>query len=238
VTASDRREAIIDAAKDDARAAVDLLLDAIGRILLAHIGAHAVTQPQPSAPDAARLDHSAPNRNWTPEEDAVLAQHYPTRGADGVRAAGVNRSNAAITIRARTKGVRRGDRSWTAEEDALLARHFPRGGVKAVQASGVNRTNASVYKRAQRTGLGRHRPRTAPVITRSLTQQVLDALLEADARDDVLDAELLTRTEKGALRKLRRDNLATQEAPGLWRPTLKGIAQGRNATEPTRQETT
>lgn len=44
-----------------------------------------------------------------------------------------------------------------------------------------------------------------------------------------LDREGRTCAEQEALRTLRRAKLATQEAPGLWRPTLKGIAQQRNA---------
>lgn len=130
MTASDRREAIIDAAKDDARAAVDLLLDAIGRILLAHLDAHEeATPPAPVKPSKSR------------------------------------------------KGV----------------------------------TN----------------PR--PAVARSATQQMLAALIAKDEQDMLFDAEGLTRTEQEALRTLRRAKLATQVAPGLYRPTLKGIAQQRSA---------
>lgn len=130
MTASDRREAIIDAAKDDARQAVDLLLDAIGRILLAHLDAH--------------------------EEAAPPAPVTPSKSRKGV----------------------------------------------------IN-------------------PR--PAVARSATQQMLAALIAKDEQDMLLDAEGLTRTEQEALRTLRRAKLATQVAPGLYRPTLKGIAQQRNA---------
>jgi len=130
VTASDRREGIIDAAKDDARAAVDLLLDAIGRILLAHIDAHEeATPPTPVKPSKPR------------------------------------------------KGV----------------------------------TN------------------TRPAVARSATQQMLAALIAKDEQDMLLDAEGLTRTEQEALRTLRRAKLAVTAAPGLWRPTLAGIAAAREA---------
>lgn len=128
MTASDRREAIIEAAKDDARQAVDLLLDAIGRILLAHIDAHEeATLPEPVKPSKPR------------------------------------------------KGV----------------------------------TN------------------TRPAVARSATQQMLAALIAKDEQDMLLDAEGLTRTEQEALRTLRRAKLAVTAAPGLWRPTLAGIAAAR-----------
>ena len=128
MTASDRREAIIDAAKDDARAAVDLLLDAIGRILLAHIDAHV---------------EAAPPAPVTPSK--------------------------------------------------------PRKGVA--------------------------NPR--PAVARSATQQMLAALIAKDEQDMLLDAEGLTSTEQEALRTLRRAKLAVTAAPGLWRPTLAGIAAAR-----------
>ena len=128
MTALDRRDGIIEAAKDDARAAVDLLLDAIGRILLAHIDAHEeATPPTPVKPSKPR------------------------------------------------KGV----------------------------------TN------------------TRPAVARSATQQMLAALIAKDEQDMLLDAEGLTRTEQEALRTLRRAKLAVTAAPGLWRPTLAGIAAAR-----------
>lgn len=129
MTALDRREAIIDAAKDDARAAVDLLLDAIGRILLAHLDAHESTAPSP----------------------------VPVKPGK------------------------------------------PRKGV----------TN------------------TRPAVARSATQQMLAALIAKDEQDLLLDAEGLTHTEQEALRTLRRAKLAVTAAPGLWRPTLAGIAAAR-----------
>jgi len=128
MTALDRRDGIIEAAKDDARAAVDLLLDAIGRILLAHLDAHEeATLPEPVKPSKPR------------------------------------------------KGV----------------------------------TN------------------TRPAVARSATQQMLAALIAKDEQDMLLDAEGLTRTEQEALRTLRRAKLAVTAAPGLWRPTLAGIAAAR-----------
>lgn len=128
MSALDRREGIIEAAKDDARAAVDLLLDAIGRILLAHLDAHeTTTSPAPVKPSKSR------------------------------------------------KGV-------------------------------IN-------------------PR--PAVARSATQQMLAALIAKDEQDMLLDAEGLTRTEQEALRTLRRAKLAVTAAPGLWRPTLAGIAAAR-----------
>lgn len=128
MTALDRREGIIEAAKDNARAAVDLLLDAIGRILLAHLDAHEeATLPEPVKPSKPR------------------------------------------------KGV----------------------------------TN------------------TRPAVARSATQQMLAALIAKDEQDMLLDAEGLTRTEQEALRTLRRAKLAVTAAPGLWRPTLAGIAAAR-----------
>jgi len=226
VTASDRREAIIDAAKDDARAAVDLLLDAIGRILLAHIDAHESAAQPPTNP---RLPHSAPARHWTPEEDALLRAHHPEGGPAGVQAAGVNRTSAAIKERARKLNLTRHYR-WTPAEDELIERHYPRGGLKAVRAAGVKRDADAIYARAMRLGVKRTYAREEPTTPpQTLTQRLLATLVERDDADLLLDAEDLTSAEQTALRKLRRDNLATQVAPGLYRPTLKGIAQQRSA---------
>ena len=221
MSASDRREAIIDAAKDDARAAVDLLLDAIGRILLAHLDAHETTPPPASV--------TVTGTRWTPEEDALLREHYPEGGRKSVQTAGVNRSSAAITERARKLNLKRHYR-WTPREDELIERNYPRGGLKAVRAAGVNRDADAIYARAMRLGVkrtfAREEPTTPP---QTLTQRLLATLVERDDADLLLDAEDLTSAEQTALRKLRRDNLATQVAPGLYRPTLKGIAQQRSA---------
>lgn len=222
MTASDRREAIIDAAKDDARAAVDLLLDAMGRILLAHIDAHETTPPPTVA-----------GSFWTPEEDALLLRYHPDGGSEAVRAAGVNRSGAAINDRARKLGLTRLDR-WTDAEDALVRRHYALGGSEAVIAAGVKRDADAIYARAMRLGVKRdyaaNREQPDPPETpQTLTQRILATLVERDDADLLLDADDLTSAEQTALRKLRRDNLATQVAPGLYRPTLKGIAQQRNA---------
>jgi len=218
VSASDRREGIIDAAKDDARAAVDQLLDAIGRILLAHLDAHETTPPPTVA-----------GSFWTPEEDALLRAHHPEGGPAGVQAAGVNRTSAAIKERARKLNLTRHYR-WTPAEDELIERHYPRGGLKAVRAAGVKRDADAIYARAMRLGVKRTYAREEPTTPpQTLTQRLLATLVERDDADLLLDAEDLTSAEQTALRKLRRDNLATQVAPGLYRPTLKGIAQQRSA---------
>lgn len=248
MTTLDRREAALDAAREDARHAVDLLLDAIGRILLAHI-------PDAPAPAPAIVSRT----RWTPEEHDLFTAHYPEGGSAACINAGLNRTALAISLRAHRLGIAAPSnlggssaRKWTPAEDNLLRKHYAEHGVKGVLEAGVNRTTSAIYARAVRLGVKHdHRNTNAdaaseaiadvaanpakpstppPGITRTLTQQVLDALLAADARDTVLDAELLTRAEQGALRKLRRDKLATQASPGLWRPTLAAISQQRNAT--------
>lgn len=218
MTSSEQREAVIAAAKDDARQAVDALLDAIGRILLAHIDAHADATPPPVAVSGSQ---------WTLAEDELLRRHYPTLGPEGVIRAGVNRSGAAINDRARKLGLTRLDR-WTDAEDALVRRHYALGGSEAVIAAGVDRSETAIYHRARRLGVRNYTTPTTPAPPEALTRQVLAALIERDADDQLLDADDLTSAEQTALRKLRRDNLATQEAPGLWRPTLAGLAAARN----------
>jgi len=231
MTALDRRDGIIDAAKDDARAAVDQLLDAIGRILLAHLDAHVSAAQPPTNP---RLPHSAPARHWTPEEDALLRAHYPEGGRKGVQTAGVNRTATAIRERARRLNLTRSNYHWTPAEDAVIARHYPRGGLKAVRAAGLKRDGNAVYNRALRLGVNRDyangEPPDPPEAPQTLTQRILATLVERDDADLLLDTDDLTPAEQAALRKLRRDKLATQDAPGLWRPTLGGLTAARNHT--------
>ncbi len=192
MTASDRREAIIDAAKEDARQAVDLLLDAIGRILLAHIEAHVEATPPPPA---ALERVSRAGRAWMLREDELVTLHYPEHGAAGVLTAGVNRSESAVRQRADTLGVKRA--------------YNPR-----------NHTNSAGVQDTQCTPP----PPTPP---RTPTRRVLERLVERDQADMLLDTDELTLSEQAALRKLRRNKLAAQEAPGLWRPTLAGLTEAR-----------
>lgn len=90
-------EKVIEAAKHDAKNAVDQLIDAIGRIMLATLEQH---QAQAASPP--------PNSPYTPEQDQLIRDHYPAGGVKGTRDAGLTGLTATqITKRAHTLGVRR-----------------------------------------------------------------------------------------------------------------------------------
>ena len=65
---------------------------------------------------------------WTAEEDAVIAEYYPTEGGEGC-AERLMRTPSACAARARRIGVRstkiRGrSRPWTDEEERAITRHL------------------------------------------------------------------------------------------------------------------
>jgi len=123
-------------------------------------GSQAAQDSAPPTPQS-RSRHAAPRQNhkrtpWTPEEDALLQEHYPQGGPEAVWAAGVNRTHGSIGYRAHILGTRtRRRNAWTPEEDQLLQHHYPHGGTEAVQAAGVERTNNAIQSRANKAGLTR-----------------------------------------------------------------------------------
>lgn len=126
-------------------------------------------------------------------------------------------------------------RRWTPDEDRLLCEQYPRGGSKAVQAAGVRRSFYAIKSRARAYGLpnpvatGRpaaQRPASSELLTDS-EERVLIELLHADQREALLDQRSLPTGMAGALKGLRRRQLAMHVGDGLWRLSLRGVAEGR-----------
>lgn len=92
---------------------------------------------------------------WTPEEDALLAEKYPSMGKD-VQTLLPNRTLTAIRARANKFSLRapmaKTVRAWTMEEDAILReRYASEGG--AVQAFLPTRSLSSIYAHAGKLNL-------------------------------------------------------------------------------------
>lgn len=211
-------EKTIEAAKHDAKQAVDQLVDAIGRIMLATLEQH---QAQAASPP--------PNSPWTPQEDDLLRQHYPRGGSKGVQTAGVRRSRQSIAQRAHSLNIRF-DGPHTPQTDEHIRTHYPTGGVKAVREAGVTGLTAhQISKRAHALGVKRiktlPKPQPSPSPTAMALNRVLTYLLTADAQDMPLDAQHLTPHDKKCLRELEQRNLAKSLGDHLWAPTLAAIAQ-------------
>lgn len=210
-------ERAIEEAKHDAKQAVDQLIDAIGRIMLATLEQHQAQTPPP------------PNSPWTPAEDELLRQHYPQLGSKGVQTAGVRRSRQSITQRANDLHVRY-DGLFTPQIDDLIRAHYPRGGVQAVREAGATGLTATqISRRAHTLGVKRiktlPKPEPSPSPTAMALNRVLHYLLTADAQDMPLDAQDLTPHDKKCLRELEQRNLAKSLGDHLWAPTLAAIAQ-------------
>lgn len=211
-------EKIIEAATHDAKNAVDQLIDAIGRIMLATLEQH---QAQAASPP--------PNSPWTPQEDDLLRQHYPRGGSKAVQDAGVRRSRQSVRQRAQDLNIRF-DGPYTPQQDALIRQHYPNGGVKATREAGLTGLTATqINKRAHTLGVKRikaiPRPAPEPNPTLNALERVLADLLRADQDDMPLDEKDLTRHDRKCLTELADLNLAKNVGKDLWAPTLAAIAQ-------------
>lgn len=96
-------------------------------------------------------------RKWTAEEEAVLERLYPDHGSAAV-AAVVGRSQKAVIMHARVRGIRRlgqgGGRRWRDEEVEALERLYPEHGAPAVAAA-TGRSEKSVRSQARVRGIRR-----------------------------------------------------------------------------------
>lgn len=210
-------ERAIEEAKHDAKQAVDQLIDAIGRIMLATLEQH---QQQATPP---------PNSPWTPQEDDLLRQHYPRGGSKAVQDAGVRRSRQSVRQRAQDLNIRF-DGPYTPQQDALIRQHYPSGGVKGTRDAGLTGLTATqITKRAHTLGVRRNksipRPAPEPNPTLNALERVLGDLMAADRNDMPLDAQDLTPYDRRCLRELEGMNLAKNLGDHLWAPTLAAIAQ-------------
>lgn len=114
---------------------------------------------QPCTWDAQRRGITRPpsgpsrfSRRWTPEEDAIVRDHYLTKGARGIVHMLRARTKTAIKDRAVVLGVATTTRPWTPEEEAWLARN-----AQATQAEKVRklkRSRGAIRQRLVRLGLG------------------------------------------------------------------------------------
>lgn len=104
---------------------------------------------------------------WSKEEDEVIRQFYPSRGAKGtsneLRSRNYVRTDGAVKERAKNLGVRRNrklmrpDGTWSDEEIAIVMEMFPKGGPQAVLETlrelGYSRTTGAIATRASMLGL-------------------------------------------------------------------------------------
>ena len=91
-------------------------------------------------------------RRWTPEEDALLREHYPKGGVKAVQQHLPHRNANAIYNRSQLLSSNL-KRHWTAEEHALLMEVYPEGGWKAVQEYLPARNHRAIISRAARHGI-------------------------------------------------------------------------------------
>jgi hypothetical protein len=91
---------------------------------------------------------------WTPDEDAILREHYPLGGYAAVTSR-LERTEKAVCMRAKLLGIRSGKnptKEWTMAEDHLLRKHYEaHGGAYVAQLTG--RTVISVRYRASKLGV-------------------------------------------------------------------------------------
>ena len=97
-------------------------------------------------------ENVVPRRSWTPEEDAILREHYPLYGTNIPSSLLPERTKDSIQGRAvvhhlqRIK-IRSLDDPWTPEEDAALLKYYPEYGAY-IPYDLLNRTKVSVQERA------------------------------------------------------------------------------------------
>jgi hypothetical protein len=95
---------------------------------------------------------------WTPEEDAILREHYPKGGtATVLPMLDVSRSKNAIQDRAYKLRISCPKelihRSWTEEERAIVRKHYRKGGWKAVAKYLPHRSEFSILNIANEMGV-------------------------------------------------------------------------------------
>ncbi len=98
-------------------------------------------------------DLSRHRREWTPEDDALIVEHYPKKGSR-ITAALLGRSWKATSERARSLGIRAEEfiGRWSEESNELLRTKYGTVPVEEIAAE-LNRTTAAVLARVHVLGL-------------------------------------------------------------------------------------
>lgn len=86
-------------------------------------------------------------KHWTKEEDAILAEIYPTQGAQACLTKLTSRTQKSIGIRASRLGLVRIGFNWSKQEDDILKEYYPTEGPDCYVRL-PNRTKESVVVRA------------------------------------------------------------------------------------------
>ena len=90
------------------------------------------------------------NRPWTPEEDKIIIENYPTMGANVFELLD-NRSKCACTCRANKLNIKFED-EWTPEEDNIIRENYPSIGSNVINLLN-GRSKGSCIARAHRLGV-------------------------------------------------------------------------------------
>lgn len=100
-------------------------------------------------------------KQWTQQDDALLAEHYPLRGSH-YTAALLGRSQKATSERARLLGITANAFSgrWSQDEDHTLRKLYRKKTLKEIAAE-MNRTFSSVAARVHTLGLAAERRRNS-----------------------------------------------------------------------------
>lgn len=90
---------------------------------------------------------------WTPEEDKILKEHYPTVAWDDLLAMLPGRTRTATRWRARVLGLRRkhlrkGTHGWSPEEVAVLTEKYPNCALREIEAALPTKSRQAIYSKA------------------------------------------------------------------------------------------
>lgn len=96
---------------------------------------------------------------WSKEEDEILNKHYAKLGAKGCKELGINRSLAAIKVRANSRGIKR-EREysgkqprWCERDLKILRKYFKKEGIRGVINRGVIKSPTLICLEAKKLGL-------------------------------------------------------------------------------------
>lgn len=89
---------------------------------------------------------------WTEPELDVVRKQYRKRGPRGCAELLPDRTESAITNRARALGLQRTKRLWSTGEISLLSREYPIGGLAGCVAV-LRRSEQAIYQQAHNLGL-------------------------------------------------------------------------------------
>lgn len=157
---------------------------------------------------------------WTPADDAILREHYATRGPAWC-ASEIGRTLPAVYRRAQALGVKNRP-AWSDREDGMLAMMW---GVQPIPkiAEAIGRTSLAVYGRAYELELGRGCPRGHE----HLSNAAVRAGYDKDTMRRILRwanvhiAKAVAPPRPGSVRELRRprwtvDPADVDEAVARW----------------------